>query len=82
MLARKKKARKKSKTVLWSCPFQTERYVVGFLALPYFIDIPVVYANGVDPDQTPQNAASDLGLHCLPVSILWDAMHKLINVRS
>ena len=22
-------------------------------------------ANSVDPDQTPQNAASDLGLHCL-----------------
>ena len=24
-------------------------------------------ANSVDPDQTPQNAASDQGLHCLPV---------------
>ena len=24
------------------------------------------YANSVDPDQTPQNAASDQGLHCLP----------------
>ena len=23
-------------------------------------------ANSVDPDQTPHNAASDLGLHCLP----------------
>ena len=23
------------------------------------------FANGVDPDQTPQNAASDQGLHCL-----------------
>ena len=27
-------------------------------------------ANSVDPDQTPQNAASDLGLHCLPMSLL------------
>ena len=28
-------------------------------------------ANGVDPDQTPRSAASDLGLHCLfrPVHI-------------
>ena len=25
-------------------------------------------ANRVDPDQMPQNAASDLGLHCLPLS--------------
>ena len=24
-------------------------------------------ANSIDPDQTPQNAASDQGLHCLPV---------------
>ena len=24
------------------------------------------FANGADPDQTPQNAASDQGLHCLP----------------
>ena len=24
-----------------------------------------VRANSVDPDQTPQNAASDQGLHCL-----------------
>ena len=23
-------------------------------------------ANSVDPDQMPQNVASDLGLHCLP----------------
>ena len=27
-------------------------------------------ANSVDPDQTPRVAASDLGLHCLPVSHL------------
>ena len=25
-------------------------------------------ANNVDPDQTPQNAASDQGLHCLQLS--------------
>ena len=24
-------------------------------------------ANSVDPDQTPQNAASDQGPHCLPL---------------
>ena len=26
------------------------------------------WANRVDPDQTPQNAASDQGLHCLPLN--------------
>ena len=30
----------------------------------------------VDPDQMPGSVASDLGLHCLPVSILWDTRHK------
>ena len=29
---------------------------------------PVFNANSVDPDQMPQNA--DLGLHCLPVTLL------------
>ena len=45
----------------------------------YFIEIPVIYANSVGPDQTPRSVASDLGLHCLPMSLLWDARHKLVN---
>ena len=37
-------------------------------------------ADSEDPDQTPRSAASDLGLHCLPVSQKWDA--RLIWVNS
>ena len=37
-------------------------------------------ANSVDPDQTPRSAASDLGLHCLPLSLLWDATLKWVNI--
>ena len=37
------------------------------------MDIPVFNANSVDPDQMPRSAASDLGLHCLPMSLLWKA---------
>ena len=40
-----------------------ERGLVSFN--PY---LPVIEANTVDPDQTPRSAASDLGLHCLPMS--------------
>ena len=29
-----------------------------------------LFANSGDPDQTPRSAASDLGLHCLPIPIL------------
>ena len=29
-----------------------------------------LFANSGDPDQTPDSAASDLGLHCLPITLL------------
>ena len=37
--------------------------------LPCFIDIPVFDANSLDPDEMPHSAVSDLGLHCLPMSL-------------
>ena len=43
-----------------------------FFILPRFIEMHVFNANSVDHDQTPHIAASDLGLHCLPVALLWD----------
>ena len=36
-------------------------------------DVSVFNANSVDPDQTPRSVASDLGLNCLPMSLLWDS---------
>ena len=36
-------------------------------------------ANSVDPDQTPRSAASDLGLHCLPMSQKRDARLIWVN---
>ena len=42
----------------------------------YDVDIPIfrkmveLFANSGDPDQMPPSAASDLGLHCLPVTHL------------
>ena len=46
-----------------------------------FIEIPAVNANSVDPDHTPHPAASDQDLNGLPMSILWDARHKWVNVN-
>ena len=51
-----------------------------FSSLPCFIDIPVFNANSVDPDQTLHSAASDLGLHCLPITLFRGSRLKLINV--
>ena len=47
-----------------------------------FQEIPIFNAKSVDPDQTPQNAASDPGLYYLPVSLLWDARHKWVNSEN
>ena len=33
-----------------------------------------LFANSGDPDQTPRSAASDLGLHCLPVTLLGNSL--------
>ena len=36
-------------------------------------------ANTVDPDQTPHNVASDLGLHCLPMTLLRVSRKEWVN---
>ena len=43
--------------------------------------MPVNNANSVDPDQMPRSAACNLGLHCLPMSFLWDARHKRVRIQ-
>ena len=37
------------------------------------------FPNSGDPDQMLQNAASDLGLHCLPVTFLGVSSLKWVN---
>ena len=49
------------------------------LLLPSFIEIPVLNANSVDPDQTPRSAVSDLDLHCLQRCHSWDARHRWVK---
>ena len=38
-----------------------------------------LFANSGDPDQTPHFAASDLGLHCLPSTLLQVARLQWVN---
>ena len=40
-----------------------------------------VFANSEDPDQTPRSAASDLGLHCLPITLLGVSRLQLVNLN-
>ena len=41
----------------------------------------ILLANSEYPDQTPRSAASDLGLHCLPMSRKWDARLIWVNMH-
>ena len=53
-----------------------------FFLLPCVVEISELITNSVDPDQTAGSAMSNLGLHCLPVSLLWDARHKWVNFEQ
>ena len=67
----------------WTGPFPTE-WVSDYsllLHVQYCIEISVFNANSVEPDQTPHSAAPDLVLHCLPMSLLWDARHTWVKVQ-
>ena len=50
-----------------------------FIIIIFCLEISELNANSEDPDQTPRSAASDLGLHCLPMSLLWDAWLIWVN---
>ena len=50
------------------------------LSINMFYRILVLHANSLDPNQMPHSAASDLILHCLLMSLLWDARLKRVNV--
>ena len=40
------------------------------------------FANSEDPDQMPHSVASDLGLHCLPVTLLGVSRLQWVNNQS
>ena len=65
-------------STLWTGPFPAEGCLITFLLLVTTMFYRYSYVNNADsihPDQTLQYAASDLGLHYLPMSLLWDARH-------
>ena len=41
-----------------------------------------LFANSGDPDQTPRSVASDLGLHCLPVTRLGNSSLQWVNYNN
>ena len=53
----------------WTDLFSVAGYLDNSLYYYCFIEIPVLNANSVDPDQMLHSVASDLGLHWLPVTL-------------
>ena len=51
-----------------TCHFRDADSILMFLF--YFL-WKILLANSVDPDQMPHYVASDLGLHCFPLTVLW-----------
>ena len=41
-----------------------------------------LFANSEDPDQMPHSVASDLGLHCLPITLLGVSRLQWVNVAT
>ena len=66
-----------STITLWTCLFPITWCLVSFYHYHIcFTEIPVVSANSVDLDQIPRPVASDLGLHCLPITLLGVSQQK------
>ena len=66
---------------LWKSPLYSQRSVIQkswYLLL--LLKRSNVIANSVNTDQMPSYAAFDLGLHCLPMSLLSDARHKWVTI--
>ena len=54
-------------------PFLIEGQSGLFLLIQFIYRNSSINANSVEPDQLLCSAASDRGLHYLPMSLLWDA---------
>ena len=60
-----------STAMVWTGPFPVKGCLVSNYYYYYVLQkFSVRNANSVDLDQTPRCAASDLGLHCVPMSLL------------
>ena len=52
------------------------------MSLSFYFSWKILLSNIVDPDQTPHYVASDLGLHCLPMTLCPPCMNGLMEVRG
>ena len=61
--------------MFWQVHFEQKGRLVIYELWLCFVEIRVLKAESVDPDQTPRSVASDLDLHCLRMSLLCGSIH-------
>ena len=70
-----------SQTIYWKSPI----LVLGMSCYQIYIfleKIAKIFAKSGDPDQTQLSAVSDLGLHCLPITLLRDFRLQWVKKSS
>ena len=67
-----------SHTIYWMSPISILG-TSGYEVYIFLEKMAKVFANSGDPDQTPRSAASDLGLHCLPITLLRVSRLQWVN---
>ena len=63
----------------WDRSSTIEGVIGNILLLPCFVEILELNAKSINPYQTLRSVASDLGLYCLPNTLLWNAGHKCVK---
>ena len=59
-----------STVICWMSPFGHFRGVGCIVSLLFYLRWKILLANIVAPNQTPHSVASELELHCLPMTLL------------
>ena len=68
-------------TIYWKSPISILG-MPGYAIYIFLEKMDKLFANNGDPDKTPRSAASDLGLHCLPVTLLGVSRLQWVNRLS
>ena len=70
--------RNPSTTTLRTGLFSIAGGLIIFIINTFYIEIPVLNAKSVEPDQMLHSDVSDLSLHCLPVTLFWASRLKWV----
>ena len=62
------------------CHFRSVGFILSLKTTLFLMEI--LFANNVDPDQTPHYVASDLSLHCLPMTLLRVSRRQRVKTHS